>query len=82
MREIAVVLTARASFAKYETILENLGDVPVRIYACGGALLAKYGGVVDVVRQRFPEIPITEVYSQYEGTPPVTAAKSAGALVT
>jgi UDP-hydrolysing UDP-N-acetyl-D-glucosamine 2-epimerase len=82
MREIAIVLTARASFAKYETILEHLTDVPTRIYACGGALLARYGGVVDVVRRRFPEIPITEVYSQYEGAPPVTAAKSAGALVT
>jgi hypothetical protein len=82
MREIAIVLTARASFAKYETILEHLTDVPTRIYACGGALLARYGGVVDVVRRRFPEIPITEVYSQYEGSTSLSLLNLLVRLVT
>lgn len=91
---IAIVLTARASWAKYETIIDALlrqvgrddngfdGHLlgGVTLYACGGALLTRYGAVVDVVRARFPGLPIVEVYTHFEGAPPITAALSAASL--
>lgn len=55
--------------------------VDVQLIACASALLERYGRVVDVVRQEFPDLPITECFSTYEGANLVTSAKETGALL-
>jgi UDP-hydrolysing UDP-N-acetyl-D-glucosamine 2-epimerase len=82
-KRVAVVLTARASWAKLETVVRELveRDTYPIIYACGAALLPQYGEVVRQVRARYPELVVVEVWSQMAGNAPVAAAKSAGALV-
>jgi UDP-hydrolysing UDP-N-acetyl-D-glucosamine 2-epimerase len=77
---IAVIITARASFAKFETILEHLPEV--RLYLCGSALLDHYGNLQPVVAQKFPQMEVVPVYSHMEGGLPVTMAASAGQLTT
>lgn len=49
---IAVVVTARPSYARVKTVLEGLDRlrVPFQVYACASALLPKYGRVADVIR--------------------------------
>lgn len=80
---IALVLTARSSWTKYQTVLEALIDqrAPVVLFACGQALLPEYGRVVDVVRAQFPQLDIREVWSHLDGNEPVSSAKSAAILL-
>lgn len=81
---VAVILTARPSYAKLQTVIAALlkRSVDVQLIACASALLEKYGRVVDVVRQQFPDLPITECYSTYEGANLITSGKETGALLT
>ena len=81
---IGIVVTARASWAKWETVVEVLdtAGTPVTIYACGQAVLPDYGEVVKIIRARFPRIPVVEIWTHAEGTTPLTAAKAAGALTS
>lgn len=80
---IAVVLTARPSYAKIKPVMAALlaRGVDVQLIACASALLERYGRVVDVVRREFPSVPITECFSTYEGANLVTSAKETGALL-
>lgn len=81
---IAVVITARPSYARIQTAITALltRDVDVQIVACASALLERYGRVVDLMRADYPTVPITEVYSTYEGATLITSAKETGALAT
>ena len=47
MRKICIVITARSSYTKYRTVLENLSknDVIIQIICSGSALIDKFGKV-------------------------------------
>src|SRR3990167_9826074 len=81
---VAVVLTARPSYAKLKPVLSALvaRGVDVQLIACASALLERYGRVVDVARKDFPDVEVTEVWSVYEGANLLTSAKETGALLT
>lgn len=81
---VAVILTARPSWAKLQTVVAALvaRGVDVQLIACASALLERYGAVVNVVRREFPDVPIEEVWSTYEGATLLTSAKETGALLT
>jgi len=81
---VAVVVTARPSWAKLQTICEALRDTPgveLQIVACASALLERYGRVVDVITaQGFPIA--AECWTVHEGENLVTSAKETGALIS
>ena len=82
--KIAVILTARASWAKLEPVCRALTarpDVELQIIACASALLERYGRVVDVVKEQGYEV-AAEVWSTYEGANLITSAAETGALLT
>lgn len=84
MARIAVVVTARPSWAKLEPIcraLKAMPDVELQIIACASALLERYGRVVDVIKAQGYDI-AAEVWSVYEGENLLTSAKETGALLT
>jgi UDP-hydrolysing UDP-N-acetyl-D-glucosamine 2-epimerase len=84
MARIAVVVTARASWAKLQTLCEALQarpDVELQIIACASALLERYGRVVDVIKAQGFTV-TEEVWSTYEGANLVTSVKETGALVS
>lgn len=81
---ICVVVTARPSWGKLQTIceaLQQMPDVELQIVACASALLERYGRVVDVVRKAGFRV-AEEVYSVVEGENLVTSAKDLGAIGT
>lgn len=81
---ICVVVTARPSWTKLQTICEALRDMPdveLQIVACASALLERYGRVVDVIKSQGFEI-ADEIYSVHEGETLVTSAKESGALLS
>lgn len=80
MRKVAVVITARPSYARIKTVLEAVRDHPeleLQLVVGASALLERYGAVVDVIRADGFE-PDETVYMVVEGENPVTAAKSTG----
>ena len=80
---VAVILTARPSWAKLEPVcraLKSRPGVELQIIACASALLERYGRVVDVVRAQGYEV-AAEVWSTYEGASLLTSAKETGALL-
>lgn len=80
--KICVVVTARPSWAKLQTLCEALQatpDVELQIVAAASALLERYGNVSAVIEKQFP---VTErVWSVYEGETLETSAKETGALL-
>lgn len=80
--KIAIIITARPSYARIKTAITALiaRGVEVHILACASALLERYGKVVDVIRQDFLQTPITECWSTYEGANLVTSVKETGAI--
>jgi UDP-hydrolysing UDP-N-acetyl-D-glucosamine 2-epimerase len=81
---VAVVLTARPSWAKLEPVcraLRDRSDIELQIIACASALLERYGRVVDVVRAQGYAV-AAEVWSTYDGATLLTSAKETGALLT
>lgn len=80
--KVAVVLTARPSWAKLEPVcraLKAMPDIELQIICCASALLERYGKVVDVVRKDYEVA--AEVWSTYEGANLLTSAKETGALL-
>ncbi len=80
---VAVILTARPSWAKLSPVVGALlaKGADVQLIVCASALLERYGKVVDQVRVEYPDVPITEVWSVYEGASLLTSAKETGALL-
>lgn len=79
-RRIAVVITARPSYARIKTVLEAIKAHPgleLLLVIGASALLERYGSVVDVIRAD-GFTPDATVYMVVEGENPVTAAKSTG----
>lgn len=81
---LALIITARPSYAKVQTLVPALlaRGVELQLVVCASALLERYGHVVEVIRQECPDVPITEVWSTYEGANLLTSAKETGALVS
>jgi UDP-hydrolysing UDP-N-acetyl-D-glucosamine 2-epimerase len=80
---VAVILTARPSWAKLEPVCRALRarpDVDLQIIACASALLERYGKVVDVVTAQGYEV-AAECWSTYDGANLLTSAKETGALL-
>jgi UDP-hydrolysing UDP-N-acetyl-D-glucosamine 2-epimerase len=80
--KVCVVVTARPSWAKLQTLCEALSarpDVELQIVACASALLERYGNVSRVIEQQ--GFLITDrVWSVYEGETLETSAKETGSL--
>ncbi|MCG8459594.1 MAG: UDP-N-acetylglucosamine 2-epimerase, partial [Holophagales bacterium] len=80
MRNIAVVITARPSYARIKTVLEAVrdrDDLRLQLVVGASALLERYGQVVDVIEADGFH-PDATVYMVVEGENPVTTAKSTG----
>jgi UDP-hydrolysing UDP-N-acetyl-D-glucosamine 2-epimerase len=82
--KVAVIVTARPSWAKLEPVcraLQARPDVELQLIVCASALLERYGKVVDVVTaQGYPVA--AECWSTYEGATLLTSAAETGALLT
>ena len=84
MTKIAVIVTARPSWAKLSTLchaLRTKPDVELQIIACASALLERYGKVVDVVKAEGYPI-AAECWTVHEGENLLTSAKETGALAS
>ena len=80
MRKVAVVITARPSYARIKTVLEAIVEHPeleLQLVIAASALLERYGSVIDVIRADGFK-PDALVYMVVEGENPVTTAKSTG----
>lgn len=79
-RRIAVVVTARPSYARVKPVLEAVRDHPcleLQLVLGASALRRRYGAVVDVIRGDGFEVAATADMA-VDGDGPVTAAKSTG----
>ena len=79
---VAVIVTARPSWAKLEPVCRALSakpEIDLQIIACASALLERYGRVVDVIRKDYAIA--EEVWSTVEGNTLLTSAKETGALL-
>lgn len=81
---VAIVITARPSYAKLKTVIAALVErgADVHIIACASALLERYGNVKAIIEKDFPATPIIEAWSTYEGANLITSAKETGGLLT
>lgn len=82
--KIAVILTARPSWAKLSSLCHALKanpDVELQIIACASALLERYGKVVDVVRHEGFDI-AAECWTTLEGETLLTSVRETGGLCT
>lgn len=81
--KVAVILTARPSWAKLSPVCHALkarSEVELQLIVCASALLERYGNVAALVEREFP---ITErVYSVTEGESLETSAIEVGILET
>lgn len=79
---VAVILTARPSWAKLEPVcraLKAMPEIDLQIICCASALLERYGKVVEVVRKDYDVA--AEVYSTLEGANLPTSGKETGVLL-
>jgi len=79
-RKVCVVITARPSYARIKTVLEEIKrhpDLKLQLVVAASALLGRYGPVIDVIRQDGFE-PDEIVYLVLEGENLVTTTKSTG----
>lgn len=81
---LAIVLTARPSYSKLRPVIKECvarGLLP-SIYVSNGALLHRFGSVIDQVRQDFPNLPIYPIYAEFDGYTLETSGKSTAALLS
>ncbi len=79
-RKIAVVVTARPSYARIKTVLQAIKDHPdleLQLVVAASALLERYGNVAAVMRDDGFE-PAMEVHMVVEGETPLTSTKTVG----
>jgi UDP-hydrolysing UDP-N-acetyl-D-glucosamine 2-epimerase len=80
MKKIAVVVTARPSYARVKTVLQAIQDHPdleLQLVVAASALLERYGNVVEVMRDDGFQ-PLMEVHMVVEGETPLTSTKTVG----
>lgn len=82
--KLAIVLTARPSYAKLKPVIQALIDVQESpdVYVCASALLERYGYVLAQVYVDFPFLDVIPVHSVVEGSEPVSLALSTGGLTS
>jgi UDP-hydrolysing UDP-N-acetyl-D-glucosamine 2-epimerase len=79
-RKIAVVVTARPSYARIKTVLQAVQEHPdleLQLVVAASALLDRYGNVVEVIRAD-GFTPAMEVHMVVEGETPLTSTKTVG----
>jgi UDP-hydrolysing UDP-N-acetyl-D-glucosamine 2-epimerase len=79
-RRIAVVVTARPSYARVKTVLKAIQDHPdleLLLVVAASALLERYGNVSEVMREDGFK-PAMEVHMVVEGETPLTSTKTVG----
>lgn len=79
-RRVAVVVTARPSYARVKSVLEAVrahGDLELQVVAGGSAVLEKYGQVASVMAKDGFE-PTARVLMVVEGEEPIAMAKTTG----
>ena len=79
-RKIAVVVTARPSYARVKTVLQAIQDhstLELQLIVAASALLERYGNVAEVMRADGFE-PVMEVHMVVEGETPLTSTKTVG----
>jgi UDP-hydrolysing UDP-N-acetyl-D-glucosamine 2-epimerase len=79
-RKIAVVVTARPSYARVKTVLQAIQDHPdleLQLIVAASALLERYGNVAEVMRAD-GFVPMMEVHMVVEGETPLTSTKTVG----
>jgi UDP-hydrolysing UDP-N-acetyl-D-glucosamine 2-epimerase len=83
MRKICVVITARASYARIKTAMEQLRDredVELQVVLSASALLERYGRVTDLIRADGFDVDV-EIYSVLEGAELSTSVKSVAVMM-
>ena len=79
-RKIAVVVTARPSYARVKTVLQAIQahpDLELQLVVAASALLERYGNVAEVMRAEGFEVAM-EVHMVVEGETPLTSTKTVG----
>lgn len=79
-RQICVVVTARASYARIKSALRAIADHPdleLQLVVAASAVLTRFGDAVDFIEKEGFEI-AARVYSVVEGETPLTSAKTTG----
>ena len=79
-RKIAVVVTARPSYARVKTVLQAIQGHPqleLQLVVAASALLERYGNVAEVMRADGFQ-PAMEVHMVVEGETPLTSTKTVG----
>lgn len=80
MRNICVVVTARASYSRIKTALVEIQNHPglkLQLVVTGSALLEKYGSVINQIEA--DGLPVTaRLFNVLEGNSPIMAAKTTG----
>jgi UDP-hydrolysing UDP-N-acetyl-D-glucosamine 2-epimerase len=80
VRKIAVVVTARPSYARVKTVLQAIQahpDLELQLVVAASALLERYGNVAEVMRSEGFEAAM-EVHMVVEGETPLTSTKTVG----
>src|SRR5262245_4168217 len=80
MRRIAVVVTARPSYARVKTVLKAIQEhrnLELQLIVAASALLERYGNVTEVMREDGFK-PSMEVHMVVEGETPLTSTKTVG----
>jgi UDP-hydrolysing UDP-N-acetyl-D-glucosamine 2-epimerase len=79
-RKVAVVVTARPSYARVKTVLQAIQahpDLELQLVVAASALLERYGNVAEVMRSEGFEATM-EVHMVVEGETPLTSTKTVG----
>ena len=81
--KVGIVCTARPSWSKLLPVVRALlaREQDIVLYMAGGAVLVKYGAVIEQARTLFPSATIREVFSVLEGATLVTSAKETAGLL-
>ena len=83
---ISVLLSGRPSYAKLKPVLGALWrldtDHRLEVVACAGALLHRFGRIVDQVRLDFPWLAVSTIYSAYDGSTVETSVKETASLLS
>ena len=83
-RKICLTITTRGNYAKMKSVIMGIQNEPsleLQLIVGGGALLTKYGRIVDSIHDLGVEVD-RYIHFIVEGETPVTMAKSAGLAVS
>lgn len=82
-RKVCIVITTRGNYAKMKSVIEAINEnknLELQLIVGGGAILSKYGNIVESIRKNGIKIDRT-IHFLVEGENPITMAKSAGLAV-